>query len=369
MTEKLYDNAYLKEFDAEVLSCEEKNGKFAVVLSRTAFFPEGGGQAADLGVLGEAEVLDVQECDGVIVHTVSAPLAGCVHGVIDWETRFERMQNHTGEHLVSGIIHEKYGYNNVGFHMGADCLTFDFDGPLSLEQAAEVEALANRAVYENRAVTVSYPEHPEELEYRSKLDLSEGVRIVTVEGYDVCACCAPHVASTGEIGCIKILDVTPHKGGVRITMICGKTAYNDYCGLHADVRKLMKLLSAPRDGVVEAVEKLLGEISAAKGEISALKADLAKSGLEVTQIGAWAVGFLPEAGFDALRSIINGLSDGTALFALSGEYMVRGEGAGDLTRALNAAFSGKGGGKPNFTQGKLVGEQDAITKFFEEMNA
>jgi len=366
MTEKLYENAYLKEFDAQVLSCVEKDGNYEVVLDRTAFFPEGGGQAADLGVLEDAEVLDVQERGEEIVHTVNAPISGTVHGVIDWETRFERMQNHTGEHLVSGIIHEKYGYNNVGFHMGEDFLTFDFDGALSAQQAAEVEELANRAVYENRAVTVSFPAHPETLEYRSKLDLTEGVRIVTVEGYDVCACCAPHVASTGEIGCIKILDVTPHKGGVRINMICGKTAYEDYCFLHGETRKLMKLLSAPRDGVVAGVEKLMAELQSAKAEISELKAEVAKAGLDVTEIGTWSVGFLPEAGFDALRSIINEMEDGTALFAGSGEYMIRGEGAGDLTRALNAEFSGKGGGKGNFTQGKCSAGKEDLVKFFAE---
>ncbi len=370
MTKKLYDeDAYMTEFDADVVSVEEKNGKFEVVLDATAFFPEGGGQAADSGYLSDIPVLDVQEKGGVVCHIMpEAPRETRVHGVIDWDVRYRRMQNHTGEHLVSGIVHQLFDYNNVGFHMGEDFMTVDFDGPLTAEQIAEVECEANAAVYANADVLVEYVDNPD-FEYRSKLALSKNVRIVMIRGYDVCACCAPHVKKTGEVGILKILDAAPHKGGTRITMLCGRDAYEDYCALHENTRALMKTLSAPRDGVVGGVEKLMEDLALAKAEISALKSRLAKANFKSETIGTWTVGFLGEAGFDALREIINGMEENTALFSESGEYMIRGEGAGELTKKINAAFSGKGGGKPNFTQGKCTAKEETVRAFFEEMKA
>ena len=368
MTEKLYENAYLTEFDAQVLSCVLKNGMYEVVLDRTAFFPEGGGQPADEGFLDEQPVLDVQERDGVIFHTVEAPLTGTVHGEVFASIRYPRMQSHTGEHIVSGIVHKLYGYNNVGFHMADDCLmTVDFDGVLSEEQLAKVEHLANDAVCENRKVTVTFPEHPETMTYRSKLDLVEGVRLVEIEDVDVCACCAPHVSATGEVGLIKILSVSPHRGGSRITMRCGGGIYGDYSMLHRSATEISRMLSVPREEILSGAEKLCEEIQGLKAEISELKEALAKATLAVSHIGAWTVGCLGDAGFDALRTIINEMEGNVALFTEGGAYMLRGEGAGELTKKINAAFSGKGGGKPNFTQGKCTATKDEILAFFEEM--
>ena len=226
-TEKLfYNDSHLSKFTAMVLECEpyeKKEGCYAVELDRTAFFPEGGGQYADTGKLEDAKVSDVREKNGRILHITDQPFeAGeIVEGEIDWETRFMKMQQHTGEHIVSGIVHARYGFNNVGFHLGTEDCTMDFDGEISKEALQEIELEANRAVWKNLTIEVSYPskEELEELDYRSKIEIEGQVRIVTGPGYDVCACCAPHVNYTGEIGMIKLVNMINYKGGERITML------------------------------------------------------------------------------------------------------------------------------------------------------
>ena len=213
MTEKLfYQDSHLTEFEAKVLSCEPVNpdilpghsGEYAAELDRTAFFPEGGGQYADTGVLGGVRVTDVQEKDGRILHLLEGPLepGTCVSGRIDWEERFMKMQQHSGEHIVSGLVHSAFGYNNVGFHLGSEDCTMDFDGELSKEQLVHIEQEANRAVWKNLKIQALYPSAEElaRMEYRSKIEIEGQVRIIVVPGYDVCACCAPHVSYTGEIG-------------------------------------------------------------------------------------------------------------------------------------------------------------------------
>ena len=231
-TEKLfYNDSHLSKFTAMVLECEpyeKKEGCYAVELDRTAFFPEGGGQYADTGKLKDAKVSDVREKNGRILHITDQPFeAGeIVEGEIDWETRFMKMQQHTGEHIVSGIVHARYGFNNVGFHLGTEDCTMDFDGEISKEALQEIELEANRAVWKNLTIEVSYPskEELEELDYRSKIEIEGQVRIVSVPGYDICACCAPHVERTGEIGMIKLVNMQRYKGGVRVTMLCGSRA-------------------------------------------------------------------------------------------------------------------------------------------------
>ena len=164
MTEKLfYEDSHRTGFTAKVISCEEAKDGFCVVLDQTAFFPEGGGQYADTGVLGTVNVTDVHEKDDVIYHYTTAPLevGSIVSGKINWKERFEKMQQHTGEHIVSGIVHERFGYNNVGFHLGADYCTMDFDGPISKAQLKEIETEANEAVYRNLEVEVLYPSKEE----------------------------------------------------------------------------------------------------------------------------------------------------------------------------------------------------------------
>ena len=204
-----------------VLSCEEKDDKYLITLDKTAFFPEGGGQYADKGSLSEANVLDVQIKDEIIYHLTDKPLnmGETVTGEIDWDTRFSRMQNHTGEHIVSGVIHNLYGYNNVGFHMNDRFITLDTDGPLNEQDIAKIELEVNKVIYANKKINVVYPSADElsNYDYRSKLDITENVRLVEIEDTDLCACCAPHVAKTGEIGIIKIIGFIPYKKAATVT--------------------------------------------------------------------------------------------------------------------------------------------------------
>ena len=234
-----YDNAYISSFTASVLSCVPDGGRFRVVLDQTAFYPEGGGQPCDLGTLGGANVLDVQKADGEIVHFTDAAVSGEVAGEIDFDARYRRMQNHTGEHIASGFFHRLFGAENVGFHMGSEDVTMDFDVELDDYDICRVEALVNGAVYANVPVTTAFPTAAElaATEYRSKLDFPEGaeVRLVTVEGYDVCACSATHVARTGEVGLVKFLSWEKNKGGTRIHMLAGRDAFEDYVRVHAMV--------------------------------------------------------------------------------------------------------------------------------------
>ena len=279
MTEKLYyEDSHLKKFTAVVQECLKAGDRYQVVLDRTAFFPEGGGQYADTGMLEEVHVLDVQEKDGIIYHLTDRALfpgAG-VTGRIDWEERFMKMQQHTGEHIVSGLVHARFGYRNVGFHLGTTDCTMDFNGEITKEELLEIEKEANQAVIQNLDVMVSYPsaEELKSLEYRSKIEIEGQVRIVTIPGYDVCACCAPHVNKTGEIGQIKLTNVQRYKGGVRVTMLCGFRALADYNRkLHA-VRQISAALCAKEDETTEAVGHLQEECAQWKQRVINLQKEI-----------------------------------------------------------------------------------------------
>jgi alanyl-tRNA synthetase len=271
-TKLYYENAYTQRFTAQVTACEPVKGGYQVQLDQTAFFPEGGGQTADTGTLDSVRVLDCHEKGGQIYHLTDAPLTvgQTVTGQIDWHDRFRKMQNHTGEHIVSGLAHARYGFENVGFHLAEDGCTFDFDGELTRQQLDELEQAANAIVWENRPVTTTFPS-PEKLAsltYRSKLDLTENVRLVTVEGVDVCACCAPHVSHTGEIGVIKLLDFMRHRGGVRIWAKCGWDALQDYGRRYTASAAISGLLNTPQDSIVSGVEKLLAQRDSLKQELT-----------------------------------------------------------------------------------------------------
>lgn len=230
-TERLYyQDSHLREFDAQVLACAPGKHGFDVVLDRTAFYPEGGGQPGDTGTLGGVPVTDTHERDGEIVHYCEQPLTPGAHvrGVLNWQRRFDLMQQHSGEHLVSGIIHRRFGYDNVGFHMGAEMITIDLSGLLTPEQLREVEREANEAVCRNLPVEITYPdaETLRTIPYRSKKELTGEVRIVTFPGVDICACCGTHVKATGEIGLIKIFTCEKFHEGVRLEMLCGRARWN-----------------------------------------------------------------------------------------------------------------------------------------------
>lgn len=289
MTEKLYDkDSYMSEFTAMVLQCKPSCDGFAAVLDRTAFFPEGGGQSADTGSIGAARVLDVQEKDGVITHYIDTELeAGKEYDcILDFEKRFRRMQNHTGEHIVSGLVHSLYGFDNVGFHLGSVDVTMDYNGVLTREDILKIEYLANKACAENLEVVTGYPAQSElaAMQYRSKLELSENVRIVEIPGYDVCACCAPHVARTGAVGMIKLLDFIKYKGGVRIHMKCGLDALDDYNDKYRNISEVAARLSVKQTEVSEAVLRLEGELSERKREYAVLMKKLILSKLEALPV-------------------------------------------------------------------------------------
>lgn len=279
MTDRLFEqDPYIRVFNARVLECEEKNGTYRIRLDRTAFFPEGGGQPGDRGWIDTALVSDTHEKDGEVWHYADRPLAvgAEVQGRLDWAFRFSNMQNHAGEHIVSGLIHAKYGYDNVGFHMGSEAITLDINGELTEEQIQEIEAEANRAIEENIPIQAMFPSKDAlaQMTYRSKKALDGDVRIVEISGYDRCACCGTHPSRTGEIRLIKILSVQNYKGGVRIAMLSGQRALEDYMEKHENVVKISHLLSAKTGEISGAVERLQKEISDLKFRMIQMKREM-----------------------------------------------------------------------------------------------
>lgn len=379
-TRKLYDlDSHLRSFTAAVVSCKETSGGYGIVLDQTAFFPEGGGQPSDRGTLDGVPVFDVQELDGKILHMTSAPLAPgqTVHGELDWNVRFSNMQQHSGEHIVSGLVHRLYGLDNVGFHMGSDAVTVDFNGVLTDAQLDEIERLANEAVVQNVSVTVAYPNAADldTLPYRSKKELTGAVRIVTVEGYDVCACCAPHVKKTGEIGLIKLIGSQRYKGGVRVSMLCGFRALSDYRAKLNSVSAISAMLSAKHDAVLDAVGKLQDEnrqLHAAMTElqkralaekVSLLPADQPCICLFVEALEQPLMRYLANLLMDKFPGICGVFS---AVSASHFQYILgsQAEDVRPFCKALGQAFQGRGGGSSSMVQGSVQGDARAIEKFF-----
>ena len=383
MTEKLfYEDSHMITFSAVVKTCEQVGEYYEAVLDRTAFFPEGGGQLADPGLIDGIRVLDVQEREGVIYHTVEKPLTpGCqVEGQLDWEERFSRMQQHSGEHIVSGIVHQKYGYDNVGFHMGTDAITIDFNGVLTKSQLQEIEELANRVVTENVEFQVLYPKR-EELEsiyYRSKIEIEGQVRLVIVPGYDACACCAPHVKKSGEIGIIKFVGLQNYKGGVRVSLLCGFRALHDYELKCERMKELSVMLSAPEHEIVDEVSRLKEELSAQKEKIYELQMQLLQSKVHQIEDNTTSV-VLFEEGLEGNgpRELVNLILEknvgvGAVFAATENEdyrYVIgsRCVDVRELSKELNNTFNGRGGGKPEMVQGSLAGAEATIRKEIEAL--
>ncbi len=376
MTEKLYYlDSHLFDFDAAVLDCRTEKTGYSVVLDRTAFFPEGGGQLADTGTLGGVRVTDVHERDGEIRHYTDAPLevGESVRGEIDREQRLRRMQNHSGEHILSGLVHSACGYDNVGFHMGAECMIIDFSGELAREQLMELETRANEVVRQNLPLHIWFPDEAElrTLDYRSKLELTENVRIVEIPGVDRCACCAPHVERTGEVGLVKILDSQRHRGGQRVSVICGMDALEDYRARQESVTEISRALSAKRGEVTQAVQRILSEQQSMKERCDALS-------LALIQYMADAEGerdgnivlFSDVLGEIAQRELVNRLMPKAGGFAAvfvgsdsDGWRYIIGSLHCDLragARAINAAIDGRGGGKPQMIQGSAAAARKEI---------
>ena len=379
MTQRLYEqDAYCRSFTATVESCAEKDGAYAVVLDRTAFFPEGGGQAADKGTLNGVPVLDVQLCGEKIVHKTESSFSPgeTVTGELDWDLRFSRMQSHAGEHIVSGLIHAMFGYDNVGFHMSETVMTLDVNGPLTREDIEKIELRANRAVYDNVAITASCPDREAlaEIPYRSKIEARDGIRLITIEGVDCCACCAPHPSKTGEIGVIKLLDFCPYKKGTRIEMTAGIHALRDYAALHNANKSMMSLLSAKRHEVQAAAERQSALIDTLRAEKDRLSKELALYKLQPVWVGSSVYSISVGLSYEDLRHCVNAMTkDGAAACIFLSEteagaeeylYVVSSAAktAGTMAKALNSTFCGKGGGRPEYAQGKLSASSAEILR-------
>lgn len=382
MNKLYYDSAYIKEFEAQVLSCQEGKKGWEITLSATAFYPEGGGQPADTGLLGNVRVTDVHEKDGQVVHYTDGPLpvGEMVRGVIDWDRRFQHMQEHSGEHLVSGLIHQRFGYDNVGFHMGTDEVTIDFNGVLEWGDLMAIEEKANGMIWENLEISAVYPEKDEldAMEYRSKKELTGAVRIVSIPGGDVCACCGTHVERTGEIGLVKFLSMIHYKGGVRISLLCGKRAVEDYERKRDQVQKISVLLSARPGEISRAVEKLKDEEAKLQEKLVAAYDKLIASEVRDIKEEDGDI-FILEPDFEAiqLRHLVNRLLEekkGRTVLALGGAaegsfLYVLGSRDGDmrrLSRELNGLLNGRGGGSAQMAQGTFFATKDQLQAILKE---
>ena len=379
MTRKLYyEDCHLSEFSARVTGCEAAKNGWHVTLDATAFYPEGGGQACDLGTLGGARVLDVQEAGEDVIHLCDAPLTvgSQVSGSIDFGRRFDLMQQHTGEHIVSGIIHSMFGHHNTGFHVGKGIMEVDFDGPIPADALPVIERKANEAVWKNLAVNCWIPS-PEELPgvtYRTKRALPWPVRIVQVPGYDSCACCGTHVTHTGEVGLIKLLSAIPFRGGTRMEMACGKRALAILNSAYDQNRQVSQAFSAKMQETGEAARKMNELLAAQKYRISGLEKQIFagiangyagsgnilhfEEGLDSTGIRELADAIAEKCGGTA--SVFSGSDEeGFAFCLITREGDLRPMGK-EMTKALN----GRGGGKSNCQQGRVQAEKAAIERYF-----
>lgn len=378
MTEKLfYQDSHRSTFTAIVQEVRPSGNGYEIILDRTAFFPEGGGQSSDTGSLGGVSVSDVQEIDGKIIHYTDGPLVEGteVEGCIDWTERFSKMQQHTGEHIVSGLIHKIYGYHNVGFHLGTDSVTLDFNGVVPKEKLHEIEQLANEAVAKNLPVQVLYPTDEElsKISYRSKIEIEGQVRIVVIDGYDVCACCAPHVKQTGEIGLIKLVGMQNYKGGVRISMLCGFRALEDYYQKEKNNREIAVMLSAKEYETAVEVERLQEELAMKKAKIAELEQKFLEQKVETLDVSGEIVCLFEETDPVMTRELVNLLLKKGAKMATvfsgnerEGYRYVLGSRSLDVRKngkLLNEAFHGRGGGKPEMVQGTVQGKREEIEAF------
>ena len=381
MTQRLFDiDSKMRQFCATVLSCDKVGeSEYSVVLDRTAFFPDEGGQSCDGGTIDGKDVKFVAERNGVIYHTLQAPVevGESVQGSIDLDARFRKMQNHTGEHIISGLIHTHYGYNNVGFHLGEDDVTADFDGELSARDIKKIEELANAVVFSCRQVRAYYPSRDElsGLKYRSKLDITDGVRIVEIDGVDKCACCAPHVHNTGEVGLIKILDFIRYKGGMRIHIQCGYDALDDYRERYEQVRAVSMAISAKQGEIGEGVNRLLDELGRQKGVISALRREIIQYKLDALQKSDGSICIFDDCDDAiALRNLALSAVEKTErlLGVFSGDdvrgyrYVIasRNIDLRPIAKRINGELNGRGGGSDVMIQGSVSATCEAIEKLF-----
>ena len=362
-----YTDAFMRTFDATVLACRQEGKKWLITLDQTAFYPEGGGQPADRGLLGTARVTDVQEKDGVILHTCDRPLpvGETVQGEIDWLNRFDHMQQHSGEHIVSGMLCSTYHCDNTGFHMGESSVIIDYNADIPWEGVLEIEARANRYIWENHPFEVLYPsaEELKNLPYRSKKELSGQVRITRFPGADCCACCGTHVAESGQVGLVKFIGWQKFRDGVRLELVCGGRALDVLTQSWEQNSAIGRSLSAKPDKTAAAVSRLLGEVQSLKARCAALEEESFLRLAEENRDRGDVVLVQPEMDSDAVRRLCDAVSrtcgGRCAVFAGSDggyKYAVihAGHDIAPLIKEMNAALHGRGGGRDGFAQGSVA---------------
>ncbi len=382
-TRKLYyEDCHLAVFTAQVMSCTEAEGGWAVTLDATAFYPEGGGQACDLGKLGDARVLDVREAGQAVRHLCDGPLpvGAQVEGRIDYARRFDLMQQHTGEHIISGILHRRYGYHNTGFHVGADILTVDFDGVIPAGDLADIEREANEAIWQNVPLRcwIPGPEELEQVTYRTKRALPWPVRIVQVPGWDSCACCGIHVAATGEIGLIKIFSVMGFRGGTRMEMACGGRALALLNENFAQNRQVSQAFSVQLHQTGEAARRMNELLEEEKRRYGQLRQQMFCRIAEEYRDKGHVLRFEPDLDGVGVRELADAIAQvcggRAAVFSgTEGAYqycMVTRQGdLRPLGKAMTAALSGRGGGKPVCQQGRVQAGEESVRAFFAQWEA
>lgn len=389
-----YEDTHILDFTARVLSCEteESSGNRLIILDQTAFFPEEGGQKADAGTINGIPVLDIQLNGKVLTHILppaqdadAIDIGSTVTGHVDWEQRFDFMQQHTGEHILSGLAHSRYGCNNASFHLGYEEVTMDFDRVLSWEQIRVLELEANRVIQQNLPISTYFPS-PQELQsiaYRSKLDLTEDVRIVDILGVDLCACCAPHADTTGQVGLLKVVGLQNHRGGVRLNILCGMRAIKDYTNRQDYLSDLTVLLSAKPENIGDAVRRLQSESQGRQERINALQAKLLSQRLgalpDPADMTAPQPLFLFEEKMDvkAIRNAVNAMTekyDGyCGIFSGSDEdgyFYIAGSTCLDcrkIAALLREKCSAKGGGSERMVQGTVIAPMAELENVIKEL--
>ena len=380
-TEKLYyQDPYLTAFTARVLSCEKSKSGWAVVLDRTAFYPEGGGQPADHGTLGAVQVTDVHETKGVISHPCDGPgeIGTQVGGAVDWPRRFDHMQQHSGEHILSGLLCSLYHCDNVGFHLGADTVTIDYNAELTWEQVMAAEKAANEVIWQDTPVDITFPapDALARLNYRSKKALTGQVRIVAFPGADCCACCGTHVRRAGEVGIIKVLSCQKFREGVRLEILCGSRAYRYLSQVYDQDRAVAQLLSVKPQDTLAAAERQAEELAAAKQRMTELEDQLFSLRAQALTDRGDLLLLEPPTRPDGARKLADAAAKASgglaAVFAgAESSYvyaLVQADGAdiSPLVKRLNAALSGRGGGRNGFAQGSVQADRTAIYDFFRK---
>lgn len=385
-TIRLYDNdAYACEFTATVVKCtksEIKSGKdtipgYNVILDQTLFFPEEGGQSPDKGTINEIDVLDVQIKNNVITHFVKEeiPSGTEIKGKINWTHRFNNMQQHSGEHIFSGLVHNKFGYDNVGFHLSDQIVTMDFNGVLSPEDVSNIEFEVNKIISENRKITVTYPSKEElaNMDYRSKIEIKGQVRIVTIEETDVCACCAPHVRMTGEVGMLKVMSTSNYKGGVRISILCGFRALEAFREKSAIVNDLTTYLTTGQENLLDTVTKLKSNNQSLNSELAKLKQKALEDKLASISSDQKDV-IIFESGLDTkiIRNVVNSLMElhegVCGIFVGDDEngynYVVGSNNVDckEIANTMREKLNAKGGGNNKMIQGSVTAKSDAIAE-------